>query len=197
MHPNGASCDAVEGIAPYRYVAAVMIWLNGSFGVGKTSTAQVVAATSTRWRPFDPESVGSMLKSNLTGRSLGGDFQHFAAWRRLVPLVAREVADFTGEELVAVQTVLIEQYWNDLRAGLTRQGFDVFHVLLDADPSALRSRIEADTSATGGLARQWRLDHIAAFESNRSWMATSADLVVDTAAESPRGVARAVLAAVS
>jgi hypothetical protein len=147
------------------------------------------------FRPFDPEWVGYMLRANLTDRSLGGDFQNLSAWRRLVPIVAREVCDFAGGELVVAQTVLVEQYWTELRTGLAQRGFDVFHVVLDVEPEALRSRIETDLENASTEARTWRLEHVAAFETNRDWMVNAADLVLDTTSLSPVDAAGAVLGA--
>ncbi len=170
----------------------MLVWLNGAFGVGKTTVAGLIGKSPGRWRPFDAEWVGYMLKANLTDRSLAGDFQHLAGWRRLVPIVAREISDLTGEPLVVVQTVLVEQYWEELRIGLSDQGFEVFHVFLDVETSALRARIEGDLARPGVDARQWRLDHIAEFDSCRSWMAMAADLVVDTTAMAPEDVAKSI-----
>lgn len=161
-----------------RYGAAVLLWLNGAFGVGKTTTARLMTEGTDSWRPFDPESVGSMLKANLSDRALGGDFQHLPAWRRLVPVVAAEIRDHTGQDLVAVQTVLRENYWRELTAGLRDQGFQILHVVLDVEQSVLRDRIEADDAEPES--RQWRLDHIDTYVSARRWMVAAADLVIDT-----------------
>ena len=152
----------------------MILWINGAFGVGKTTTARIVREREPSWRLFDPESVGYLLRANLADLDVY-DFQDLPAWRALVPLVASEIASCTGDNLLAVQTVLVEEYWLDLQHRFDAQGLEVRHVLLDADVAALRSRIAADACAT-----QWRLDHVARYESARSWMRARADLVVDT-----------------
>ncbi len=156
------------------------IWLNGTFGVGKTTTAARLAATTDR-RVFDPEHVGYMLQANLGDvMSSAGitDFQHLAPWRVLVPQVARSIVDVTGADLVLVQSVLVEEYWSELRTGLYAVGLPVFHVVLEADEATMRDRIEHDQLEAG--ARDWRLEHLAAFREARPWMVASADLVLDT-----------------
>jgi hypothetical protein len=174
-----------------------LVWLNGTFGVGKTTTAGVLSERFPRWRSFDPETVGVMLRANLQGRSFGGDFQNLPAWRRLVPLVAHELMQFTGQELVAVQTVLVEQYWRELTGGLAEHGIGVFHVVLDAELDVLRERIENDVShPLGPAAIGWRLEHLPAFALGRAWMLEDADLVIDTTFASPDDIAAAIAKAV-
>ena len=46
------------------------------------------------------------------------DFQDLAPWRELVPVFTESIARFTGQHLIAVQTVLREDYWQELTAGL-------------------------------------------------------------------------------
>ncbi len=110
----------------------MILWINGAFGVGKTTTASLVRERERTWRLFDPEWVGSMLRANL-GELGFDDFQDLVPWRFLVPVVASEIASLTGDPLLAVQTVLVETYWAELRGGLAKRNLDVFHVVLDAD----------------------------------------------------------------
>ena len=66
------------------------------------------------------------------------------------------------------------------------------HVVLDAEGSALRARIRADQVDPG--AEQWRLDHVGSYEAARSWMAASANLVIDTTLLSAMSAASLILA---
>ena len=155
----------------------MILWLNGAFGVGKTATAGDVVDRSPEWRLFDPESVGYMLRANLVDVELD-DFQQLPAWRSLVPKVAHAIQAHTGSGLVAVQSVLVEAYWQELRAGMADLDLNVLHVVLDCDEATLRTRIEGDQLERN--AREWRTEHIAAWQDARSWMTASADLVLDT-----------------
>lgn len=161
------------------------MWLNGTFGAGKTTTGTLLAQRDERLRVFDPEWVGYLLANNLADHEVS-DFQHYESWRRLVPVVADEVARFTGQSLVAVQTVLDEGYFAELEGGLTLLGHEVLHVVLESDDAVMRERIAAD-EVEGG-ARQWRLDHLAAYASARDWMVRAADVVVDSSRLAPQAV---------
>ena len=102
------------------------------------------------------------------------DFQDLAPWRELVPVFTEKIARFTGQHLIAVQTVLREDYWRELTAGFERTPLDIFHVLLHVDSDVLAERIKADEVEAGAC--QWRLDHISAYEKARPWMESAADL---------------------
>jgi hypothetical protein len=168
----------------------MMLWINGPFGVGKTTIASLIRQRDPTWRLFDPEWVGYMLSANLSDLEVG-DFQGLPPWRSLVPRVAEEISSFTGDRLLAVQTVLVEEHWHELRRGCASHRLDVFHVLLDADESTLRARITEDQIDRKAAA--WRLDHLGAYESARPWMTAAADLVVDTTRQTAVDVAARVL----
>jgi hypothetical protein len=167
------------------------LWLNGPFGVGKTTTARHIIEREARWRLFDPEWVGAMLRANLAGVEYD-DFQELESWRTLVPIVAREVAaTMRTRHLLVVQTVLVEEHWLELRRGFEREDLELVHVVLDCDEQPLRTRITADEDDPG--AADWRDAHVDAYRSARDWMAGAADLVVDTTARTAAEAAELVV----
>ena len=139
----------------------MIIWLNGTFGCGKTSTAAELHSLVPSSRVFDPETVGYMLQPNLADQPVS-DFQHWPPWRPLVVATATELARFTGQHLIAPQTILVRAYLEQIFAGLRDAGLDVFHVVLDASEEVLRQRIQGSAEA-----RAWRLDHLAEYRSSR------------------------------
>lgn len=169
----------------------MIVWINGTFGVGKTTTA-VALRDATGWRLFDPEHVGYLLAANLKDHEFS-DFQDLPPWRTLVPVVAEELFCYThAEVMLAVQTVLKEDYWNELKNGLASRALEVYHVVLRCRTDELRRRIETD--AVEPQAREWRLDHINRFETAfADWMAESADLVLDTTDLDPAVAAQSIV----
>jgi shikimate kinase len=155
----------------------VIIWLNGTFGAGKTTAARHLAGRLANARHFDPELVGYLLMTALNDHEFK-DFQDLPPWRELVPVFTEKIAGFTGQHLIAVQTVLREDYWRELTQGFKQTQLDIFHVLLHVDSNVLAERIKDDEVEAG--ARQWRLDHISNYEASRPWMQSAADLVIDT-----------------
>lgn len=168
----------------------MIIWLNGTFGAGKTTTAKQLATLVPQARVFDSEYVGYMLRHVLESVPVT-DFQDWRPWRALVVETASQVLDYVGGVLVIPQSVLVEQYWTEIRTGLAKAGIPVRHFVLHAEQDTLIHRIGTDTVETG--ARQWRLDHLAAYQEARPWLNREAD-VIDTTGIPPRQVANLITA---
>jgi shikimate kinase len=170
----------------------VIIWLNGTFGAGKTTTARELAGRLPNARHFDPELVGYLLMTALDDHEFK-DFQDLPPWRELVPVFTEKISAFTGQHLIAVQTVLREDYWRELIQGFGRTPLTIFHVLLHVDSDVLAERIKADELEA--KACQWRLDHISEYEKSRPWMESAADLVIDTSTLPVADVAKRIAVA--
>lgn len=173
----------------------MIVWLNGTFGVGKTTTSRRIVELAEQYRSFDPEWVGYMLANNLADHQVS-DFQQYPSWRRLVPVVAGEIAQVTGQDLVAAQSVLVEEYWGEIVAGLEAHKQPVFHVLLDADVETLRARIDADEDEPERI-RPWRHRHVEVYESAREWLRPAANVVIDTAAVDAYDAAQHIVSAIA
>lgn len=168
----------------------MIVWINGTFGVGKTTTAHAVS-DRTDWRKFDPEHVGYLLAGNLRDLEFD-DFQDLPPWRALVPVVADEIYRYTNPPaMIAVQTVLVAKYWTELASGLAERDLPVLHVVLDCEEAELRRRIENDEVESQAL--EWRLDHLARFRDARPWLTQSADLVLDTTDLTPEAAAQVII----
>ncbi len=164
----------------------MIVWLNGTFGAGKTTTAAELVTLIPDSRLFDPETVGYMLRANLADR-WPGDFQHWPPWRSLVAATAAELTAYTGQHLIAPQTVLRKPYLEEISTSLRSAGTEVFHVLLDVQEPVLRSRIEASQEAV-----EWRLGHVAEYQAARPWLLDTADLVLDTSYLRPADAAQRI-----
>ncbi|MEV4597547.1 AAA family ATPase [Amycolatopsis sp. NPDC049253] len=167
----------------------MIVWLNGTFGSGKTTTARELTGPLGA-RLFDPEYVGYLLRVPFPEPD--GDFQDLELWRPLVVETMARVHAHTGGPLVAPQTILVEQYAREIFDGLQARGIAVHHFVLHADRDELRRRIETDEPGI----RQWRLDHLDAYEKALPWLGKSGT-VLDTASTPPAAVARTILAAVN
>lgn len=145
-------------------------------------------------RVFDAEKVGETLMDISPGLSDTDNFQHWPPWRPLVVETARRVLDYTGGTLVMPMTVLVEQYWREISAGLVQYAIPVRHFVLHADQDTLRRRIAGDCVV--GPNSSFRLKYLEPYaEAARTWLHGAAE-VVDTTYLTPAEAARQIADAV-
>ena len=123
----------------------MILLLNGSFGIGKTTVARALATRLPRAVVLDPELIGMVLQ-RLTRAA---DFQDLRLWRRLTIVALRVVRVFRRNVIVpmAISDVAILE---EIRRGL---GKDVMHVCLVAPIAAVRERLRR----RGKDAGEWEL----------------------------------------
>ncbi|WP_026924726.1 AAA family ATPase [Glycomyces arizonensis] len=163
----------------------MIVWLNGTYGAGKTTTAHLLAPLL-KARIFDAEHIGYLLRP-IIGDIPCTDFKEWKPWRTLTIATARDVLDLTGGTLLIPQTVLQHQYWTELAAGFAAAEIPVRAFTLHTDRDTWAARIAADTAEPG--AETWRTDHRGPYEQALTdWMARETT-VIDTTGLTPDEVA--------
>jgi hypothetical protein len=172
----------------------VIVWLNGTHGAGKTTTSALLQPLIPGSRVFDAEKVGETLMDIRPGLPETDNFQHWPPWRPLVVETARRVLDYMGGTLIVPMTVLVEQYWLEIRAGLARYAIPVRHFVLHADLETLRQRIEGDAILGPS---PFRLKYLEPYdEASGNWLHDEAE-VTDTTYLTPAQTARQIADAVN
>ncbi len=170
----------------------MIIWLNGTHGVGKTTTARLVQERNPDSRVLDAEKVGEVLMDIRPPLPQLDDFQPWTPWRPLVVETARRVLDYAGGTLVMPMTVLVEAYWREISGGLAGHGIPIRHFVLHADTATLRDRIQNDQDLGPSAFRFSRVEPYA--EAARTWLHAEAE-VVDTSRITPAEAADRIAAA--
>lgn len=166
----------------------MIVWLNGPFGAGKTSTATELVRLLPKSRIFDSEQVGFMLRHVLTSEPVA-DFQDHPPWRPLVAQTAIQILRYVGGTLVVPQTIVVEAYAREIFDVLGAEGVEVRHFVLDAKHDEFVRRIENDTELQ--QAKEWRLRRLADYQAALPWLSVSAT-IVDTNQRTPTEVATEV-----
>jgi hypothetical protein len=121
---------------------SLVVWINGPFGVGKTTVAERLAARHPGALVFDPEIVGSMLRRLLPQELHVPDYQDMPIWRRLVRTTALELVSTYERPLVVPMTLVVPEYFEGIVGGLRRaRGTRVAHFTLLADGDTVTSRL--------------------------------------------------------
>ena len=140
---------ALTGLAVMTYMAVVyradvaVVWLNGAFGVGKTTVAAELARVLPGARRVDPERIGFVMRRTFWR---GVDYQDVALWRRMTSVNVSRV----GRKATAIvpMTVTDIGVFDELTSGA-----QVF--LLTADRATLEHRIAGSLEG-----REWRSSQV-------------------------------------
>jgi 8-oxo-dGTP pyrophosphatase MutT (NUDIX family) len=182
----------------------VIVWINGAFGAGKTTTARELVELIPNSTLFDPEVIDGALTHLLPPKHLAevSDYQDLPIWRRLVIDTAAAMLAELGGVLVVPMTLLRQEYRDEIFGGLAARRIAVRHVLLIPAETILRERIagrEIPPGLPDGEARirQWSYDHIEPYRAAlASWLTADAH-PVDTSSLTPYETAVRIVEAVS
>jgi len=177
----------------------VIVWVNGAFGAGKTTTARELIDLIPNSTLFDPEVIGGALTHLLPPKHLAevGDFQDLPIWRRLVVDTAAAMLAELGGVLIVPMTLLRQEYRDEIFGGLASRRIPVRHVLLAPAETILRERIAGreippDLPDGDMRFRQWALDHIEPYRAALAAWLTADAHAVDTSFLTPREVAQRI-----
>ncbi|MFB7115345.1 NUDIX domain-containing protein [Streptomyces sp. NPDC056190] len=182
----------------------MIVWINGAFGAGKTTTARELIELIPNSTLFDPEVIGGALTYLLPPKHLAevGDYQDLPIWRRMVIDTAAAMLAELGGTLVVPMTLLRQEYRDEIFGGLAARRIAVRHILLAPAETILRERIahrEVPPDLPDGeiRVRQWSYDHIDPYRAAlASWLTADAH-PVDTSALTPHETAVRIVEAVS
>ncbi|MDT0439833.1 MULTISPECIES: NUDIX hydrolase [Streptomyces] len=174
----------------------MIVWINGAFGAGKTTTARELIDLIPNSTLFDPEVIGATLTRLLPAKHLAevNDYQDLPIWRRLVIDTAAAMLAELGGTLVVPMTLLRQEHRDEIFGGLAARRIGVHHFVLAPSESELRRRVadrEVPAEPADGeiRVRQWSFDHIEPYRAAlASWLSADAHLV-DTSALSARDAA--------
>jgi len=136
----------------------VILFLNGPFGIGKTTTARLLVERLPGAVLYDPELVGTFLRALVEPVEQREDFQDLALWPRLVVDMARLLRETYGRSLVVPMALWHHDYFATITAGLQGVDQDLVCVRLTATEDTLRGRILARPDSEGPHA--WCLAHL-------------------------------------
>ncbi|MEU9336104.1 NUDIX domain-containing protein [Streptomyces sp. NPDC048290] len=180
-----------------------VVWINGAFGAGKTTTARELIELIPNCTLFDPEVIGAALTHLLPAKHLAevGDFQDLPIWRRMVIDSAAAMLAELGGTLVVPMTLLRQDYRDEIFGGLAARRIAVRHLVLTPAETILRERIsqrEVPPDLPDGeiRIRQWSFDQIDPFKTAfAAWLGGDAH-PIDNGSLTPQEAAARITEAV-
>jgi hypothetical protein len=135
----------------------MIILVNGPFGVGKTTTAQLLVEHVPYAMVYDPEIIGSCVQYLLKPIEHVDDFQDYVVWRSLTVEVARMLRGTYNRSLIVPMSIIRRDYYEVILSGFRQIDPDVACFCLMASQDVLKRRIEESDDQQ---ARVWRLQHM-------------------------------------
>lgn len=121
----------------------MIVFVNGPFGVGKSTTVRLLAADLPKALVVDPEKVGHMLWSQLPEHLREEEFELEPTWPVLTRCLLEEAAHAYQRPLLVPMTIARPQVFDQIIGALRRSGHDVRHFTLLADAATIRDRLRA------------------------------------------------------
>lgn len=131
----------------------MIIIINGSFGVGKTTIASGLASKMQNAMVYDPEEVGSALRALTEGVRTADettdDFRDIKLWPELVVTVAKSLQKQYGKDLVVPMTLDNLVHLKAIRHGFEQFDSEVYHFCLIAPLEIILNRIQSRHEGNG------------------------------------------------
>lgn len=166
----------------------MIIWLNGSFGVGKSATAKILHEKIPHSHIYDPEQTGYFLWDNFPDEmKRKGDFQDMYLWRNINYEIIRYLAGVYSGDIIIPMTLVKKQYFAEIIGRLEQDGIEIKHFILCASKERIIARLLQRGEAKNSWAEQQIDQCLRAFANDIQ------GIPIDTNAQTALGAAASIL----
>ncbi|MDF0480799.1 AAA family ATPase [Vagococcus sp. PNs007] len=142
-----------------------IIWINGTFGSGKTTLATQLKADIKKSFLFDPETIGGILSTIIPKNFQTGNFQDLPSWRFLTYHVLATLNKFYKGTIIVPMTLCNKDYYEEIIGKMIHQTIPVEHYILIASTETIENRLkkrEREEQSDETFARQMMADCVKA-----------------------------------
>lgn len=119
----------------------LIIWLNGAYGAGKTTVAEILQKKRPDSYLYDPENIGDFLRDNLPTEMQKEDFQEFSEWRSWNVHILKKISEEYTGDILAPMTLYKQPAFNEVFDGLMQAKITVCHFQLEVSRETLIERL--------------------------------------------------------
>jgi hypothetical protein len=168
-----------------------LLWLNGPFGVGKSTVARLLRGRLGA-TVFEPSGLGHVLTKLVPDGRISDLDDDLPLWRSTVVHVARELSRHGNRLIILPAAVYRYDHVVEMITGLRISGTDVVHVVLLAEKAELALRIHR--GPFGDATKRLYLGHLtAALSALSDPSGLGRGPVIDTTYRSPVDVAAGIV----
>ena len=162
----------------------MIIFINGSFGVGKTTVAELLVQRIPQSMLYDPEEVGFFLRNIVRPIETFDDFQDLTIWRTLVITTAKLLRETYERTLIMPMTIWNRSYFAEIMQGLRQIEPDLYHFCLIASRDTLYQRLQSRENSA--QATTWATERIE--RCVESFQSSEFAVQIDTEGKTPEAI---------
>lgn len=120
----------------------MIIWINGTFGVGKTTISEELHKKLKDSYIYDPEMAGEFIWNNLPDCiSRKGDFQDIPMWCDFNYQMLKYIYENYPGIIIVPMTLVNKEYYSQIIGRLINEGVPIHHYILTAEKSTILNRL--------------------------------------------------------
>jgi len=137
----------------------MIVIINGSFGVGKTTIAKLLHRSLPGSVIYDPEWIGFVLKRLPKWIKLKGadsdDYQDIVLWRRSAIRCVKMFRFFASGPVIVPMTFSRRDYFDEVIAGIEHFDSELRAFCLKASPATIKKRLMERGTRIEGPGTEW------------------------------------------
>ena len=137
---------------------AMLLWINGPCGVGKTATAFELNRRLPGSVVCDPAHVGYGMRRMLPPLLRHGFWQDIPAWRHAVLELLRVTLAGHSGPVIAPMTLLNPSHFQEIIGSLRDDGIQLHHFALLAEPATVIRRLRARSLGREPRTQPWQTE---------------------------------------
>ena len=166
----------------------MIYWINGPYGVGKSTVAEALQKKLPKAHIFDAEEVGNAIRDNFPEESKYSIiFEGYSLWRETNYKLLKEIYEKYDGDIIVPMTLIMPESYEEIIKRLMDLDVKVKYVILDADYLTVHDRIIARGEKEGCWCMQNIDMCLDALQSDRHAVR------IDTREKSPEQIAEEIL----
>lgn len=122
----------------------MILWIDGPYGVGKSTLAEELVKLNKNSFIFDAESVGNAVRDNMPRELFNGYiFENYGLWFKTIEELLKEIVGRYNGDIYVPMTLTKKDSFDKIAIPLKNSGVEVTHLLLEADYENVKNRILA------------------------------------------------------
>lgn len=126
----------------------MIIWLNGSFGVGKHQVAYELQRRLAKGFVYHPERVGRFINQQLPTDLQKTSYRDYPEWRQWNIELLQKISQKSNQVILLPLALAQPEYIAEITEALREDNIEIHHYLLTAEPQTIKQRLQLRGSLT-------------------------------------------------